>query len=142
MKMKKKIVIIIVLVLLVYGLASVFYNHIIIDEIVQKPITGEVISGSNLVIEAYTNVTNISLGKMKPGLGSTTPFQEINNKTYPVKVSLKATGAIKDLVFINPKTFILEPGEEKVYKITFQPSISARPGIYTGSLIITKKRTL
>jgi len=140
--MKKKTFFLIVIILLIYGLGSIFYNHLVIDEIETKLLEGEVILDGTLVIAFNESEDRIHVGKMYPGYSNIYPLEKNNNKTYKLKIELSASGAIKDYMKIEPDSFILEPGEEKVYKMTFQPSLSAKPGIYRGYLNIIEKRAL
>lgn len=140
--MKRKTLFLIIIILLIYGLGSIIYNYLVIDGVKTKLLEGEVIFDGTLIIAFNESEDWIHVGKMYPGYSNIYSLKESNNKKYKLKIELEVSGSIRNYIQIEPDSFVLEPGEEKIYKMTFQPSLSAQPGIYRGYLNIIEKRVL
>ena len=113
------IIYLIIIVALVYGLGSIFYHKVIIADVDYTPLTGAVTYGDDILILNFINVTEIDLGRMKPGMAAKVNKPIYNDNSFPVNVKLEAIGPIRNFVNLEPSEFVMEPGEKKKYYITF-----------------------
>ncbi|MFC1801512.1 hypothetical protein ACFLZB_03530 [Nanoarchaeota archaeon] len=139
----KAIIILLVIISLVYGSVSIVYNNLIIVDVVHRPMAASVTYGNDILIYNYVNVTPLLIGKTNP---STTikGFQIANNNfSFPIEIELETSGELAQFVTIEPTKFILAPGEDKKYVVSFRPAFGAETGrLYEGFLKVTKKRVL
>ena len=89
-------------------------------------------------IDAGTDA--IQFGSVPPGGTGSRNFTLGNIYDIPLRVEIKVSGEVKDMVTLSENNFWLQPGESKSIKITAAISKDTEFGEYSGKMLALFKR--
>ncbi len=126
----------VVIILLLSGLAAVFYFSYIIYSVEEAGITLKV---GESVKKGPEN--RLDLGTMPPGSRAERILSLSHKHSKPLTVHISVYGELSDWTEIEKNDILVEPGESAESRMVFEMPADAEEGTYDGKIKMYFKRT-